>query len=347
MASSTKAHHPFDFHAKISKKVAELTVVVHMLFKRNHEKEVEYEYFKMVAEQEMNKIKEQHQQKIEWLEKQLDEQEAYRAKVEYQLGDMNDLKEKISQLEQANENTKQQVKTKEELLSVANLEIDVLKQKIQSYEEDVEGMKIKPQEAKPPDKPLLRTPGDQERISKSATQLNVPSQLPEKRTEEMEAMIKRLEDEIAELKRKHENEITKSYTEKMGLQKKIDGYTSSLSQEIDELKQTLNILSSKQVDDQKKLAEVDKEKKRVEENLKKSEAEKKQLQRDAKILRDQLKNAIKNNHITKKNLLAFRDAISQGGPKQRLFDSVSKLMIWIEIQKLSMLKKNIIFFFLI
>lgn len=315
-----------DFHAKISKKVAELTVVVHMLFKRNHEKEIEYEYFKVLAERELENLKQQHQQKIEWLEKQLDEQEAYRAKVEYKLGDMKDLEEKIAQLEQVVESTRHQVSAKEELLGVANLEIDVLKKKIQSYEDDLQSMYGKKNEGNYLDTTAIR-PVEQERLSKSATQLHITAAIPEKGKEEMEATIKRLKDEILKLKHDHENERTKTYSEKIALQKKIDSYDSSLSKEIFELKQTLNILSNKQIDDQKKIVGISKEKKKIEDDLKKAEAEKKQLQRDLKSLKDQLRNAVKNNHLDKKNLLQFRNAISQGAPSQRLFESVSNNLL--------------------
>ena len=324
MATSVKQVHVLDSHAKLSKKVAELTVVVHMLFKRNHEKEVEYEFFKMMAEKELNKIKEEHRKKIEWLEKQLDEQEAYRAKVEYQLGDLKGLEERIRQLEQENEDTLHQVLAKEELLHVANLEIDVLKQKVQAYAENASIMNTKPEET-PPNVPLLvPAPVEQERISKSATQLHLPPIVNENQVKDLEAIIKGLEDEMTKLRNKHEKELSKSLSEKVMLQKKIDSYTSSLSQEIDELKQTLNTLSSKQMVEQRKIAEIDKEKRRLEDSLKKSEADKKQLQRDLKILRDQLKNAVKSSQLKKQNVMDFRNATSQSSQKQRLIESVSK-----------------------
>jgi len=317
MATPLKQSHPLDFHARISKKVAELTVVVHMLFKRNHEKEVEYEYFKIVAEKELSKIREEYRKKIEWLEKQLDEQEAYRAKVDYQLGDMKNLEEKIRQLEMDNENTRQQGIEKEELLHTANLEISVLKQKL------VDQSNLnKSSEPDPPIKSSLGPPiGDQERISKSATQFHIPSPIPDNDSRDFEAIIQGLKDDIVKLKHKHEKELTKSYAEKVSLQTKIDNYTSSLSQEIDELKQTLNILSNKQMVDQKKISEMDKEKRKLEENLKKLEIEKKQLQKDSKVLRDQLKNTIKNSQISNRSIMPLGNAVSTGSPIQKLIES--------------------------
>ena len=320
MATPLKQSHPLDFHARISKKVAELTVVVHMLFKRNHEKEVEYEYFKIVAEKELSKIRDEYRKKIEWLEKQLDEQEAYRAKVDYQLGDMKNLEEKIRQLELDNENARQQVIEKEELLHAANLEVSVLKQKLV----DPSNMN-RSSEPDPPIKsslgPII---GDQERLSKSATQFHFPSPSPDNESRDFEAIVQGLKDDIVKLKHKHEKELGKSYSEKVSLQTKIDNYTSSLSQEIDELKQTLNILSNKQMVDQKKISEMEKEKRKLEENLKKLETEKKQLQRDSKMLREQLKNTIKNSQLNNKSIMPLGNAVSPGLPNQRLLESVSR-----------------------
>ena len=66
MASSKKS---FDF--RMSKKVAELTQVVHMLFTRNHEKEIETEALKDAYEDEIDTVIKDAKTKITDLEKQL------------------------------------------------------------------------------------------------------------------------------------------------------------------------------------------------------------------------------------------------------------------------------------
>lgn len=66
MASSKKS---FDF--RMSKKVAELTQVVHMLFTRNHEKEIETEALKDAYEDEIDAVIKDAKTKITDLEKQL------------------------------------------------------------------------------------------------------------------------------------------------------------------------------------------------------------------------------------------------------------------------------------
>ena len=59
----------FDF--RMSKKVAELTQVVHMLFTRNHEKEIEIEALKDAYEDEIDRVIKDAKDKITDLEKQM------------------------------------------------------------------------------------------------------------------------------------------------------------------------------------------------------------------------------------------------------------------------------------
>ncbi|CAH1797664.1 unnamed protein product [Owenia fusiformis] len=61
--------HSFDF--RMSKKVAELTQVVHMLFTRNHEREVELEAYKDAYEYEIEVILKDARSKIKQLEEEL------------------------------------------------------------------------------------------------------------------------------------------------------------------------------------------------------------------------------------------------------------------------------------
>ena len=298
-----------DLTAKLSKKVAELTVVVHMLFKRNHEKEVEFEYFKVLTEKEIENVKQKFQSRVEWLERQLEEQETYRAKVEYKLGDMKELQEKVLILNRRHEETIEQLNAKEELLGIANLENDVLKQKIRSYEEDLENLN---------NRNLLRQ-NENER-TKSATHLQ---SFPDHSNDEANEKIDRLEKELVQLNIDYENEKMKSYAEKVALQSKIDNYNSSLSQEIEELKETLNLLSNKQAADQKKLTEIEKEKKKLGEDLKKVLEEKKSLEKDAAKLKEQFKNAMKNQFMRNDFHQPFREPVTQRSPpKTALFETV-------------------------
>lgn len=290
-----------DLTTKLSKKVAELTVVVHMLFKRNHEKEVEFEYFKVLTEKEIENVKQKFQSRVEWLEGQLEEQETYRVKVEYKLGDMKELEEKVLMLNRRHEETMEQLKAKGELLGIANLENDVLKQKIKSYEEDLENLR----------------PNENER-TKSATHLQNHA---ENSTVESNEKIDQLEKKLAQLNIDYETERTKSYAEKVALQNKIDNYNSSLSQEIEELKETLNLLSNKQASDQKKLSEIEKEKKKLGDDLKKALGEKKSLENVATKLKEQFKRAMKNQFMQNDVHHTFREP-QRSPPKTALFETV-------------------------
>ncbi|KAL3866083.1 hypothetical protein ACJMK2_043421 [Sinanodonta woodiana] len=63
------------FEFRMSKKVAELTQVVHMLFTRNHEKEVEIEALKEAYEHEISLIMDDAKRKISLLENKVSELE--------------------------------------------------------------------------------------------------------------------------------------------------------------------------------------------------------------------------------------------------------------------------------
>ncbi|XP_071488738.1 uncharacterized protein [Diadema antillarum] len=66
--SSSRLCNKKSFEYKMSKKVAELTQVVHMLFSRNHEREVELEATKEAYEQEVSNVVADAQKRIEGLE---------------------------------------------------------------------------------------------------------------------------------------------------------------------------------------------------------------------------------------------------------------------------------------
>eukprot|EP00794_Sanderia_malayensis_P009833 gene9833-10842_t len=271
-----------DIIQTLSKKIAELTVVVHMLFKRNHEKEVEYEFFKLVNEEDKKKSKEQCTVKIAWLEQQLAEQETYRSKIEYQLSDLANLQGKIGTLEELVKELKGQVEINEQDLILANLEITDLKDKNES---------------------LVR-----ELANKSERQ--------EPLKEDNDELVRSLEDKLAELKLNHKDEITKLYGDKVLLQRKLENYNSSLSQELDDLKESLHILTSKQIEDQKKMDEMKLERDEIEEALRRSNEDKKNLQKKLQIVNEQMHLLLKNNNNKNKKYPE-----EQERPKKPLFQT--------------------------
>ena len=94
MAATSKKG--FDF--RMSKKVAELTQVVHMLFTRNHEKEVEIEALKDAYEYEIDIVIKDAKGRIEKLEKQINDLLSSKGsesdKIRHQLEQMVAQKEK-------------------------------------------------------------------------------------------------------------------------------------------------------------------------------------------------------------------------------------------------------------
>ena len=291
-------------HGKLSKKVAELTMVVHMLFKRNHEKEVEVQALKGVFEKEINRIQETCNQKIAWLEKQLDTQEDFRVNAEYKLQDLNQLKEKIVELEESNQRQLELINEKDDTARQLSFQVNLLKQKLKRSDERSNE---------------LLTPGANSddgsghRKSTSLQDDNAEKGL------QSENKIKSLEEELADIKHNHLNELKVLTREKLELQRKLENYDSTLTSELDELKKTLDTLSQKQVEDINKLKAAEKTNKDLENKLKKAESDKKSLQSRLQLFQDQLKIALRNKTDGR-----GRHVVSQGA-RQRNFDEVNLL----------------------
>lgn len=261
-----------DITAKLSKKIAELTVVVHMLFKRNHEKEVEYDFFKLLSERERTNLMKENDAKVAWLEKQLEEQEAFRAKVEYKLKDLNELREKVSTLQATKSELEEHLSRKDEDLRISGIKIEGLKQQIEEYARELQGLKKGKYDKN--DREIITDVIDSVADDNNDT--------------------RKLEEEISELKIKHKDEITKLYAEKVLLQNKVGSFNSAFSQEIDELKQMLDALSKRQVEDQQKIYDSEVKKNELAQSLKKSEEDKKSLLKKMQFLKDQLRLVVRN-----------------------------------------------------
>ena len=125
---------PVDF--RMSKKVAELTQVVHMLFTRNHEKEVELEALRNSYEYEIEIILSDAKNRIDKIQNLLKEAEKQRSGDQSKLKEtlINDheqreqaMKKKIQLLEQQLLNEKQECSTARDMLINAQQDMERLK----------------------------------------------------------------------------------------------------------------------------------------------------------------------------------------------------------------------------
>lgn len=130
---------PFEF--RMCKKVAELTQVIHMLFTRNHEREVELEATKEAYEEEINKVLRESEERINIYktkyqelqsEKELEEDRKRRESDEEAVKFLNtrnkELEKKISDLESLASERRTECDEIKDLLNKARSHIDKLKE---------------------------------------------------------------------------------------------------------------------------------------------------------------------------------------------------------------------------
>ncbi|CAG2248532.1 unnamed protein product [Mytilus edulis] len=122
--SGDSAKKTFEF--RMSKKVSELTQVVHMLFTRNHEKEVEIEAMKEAFEYEILLVQEDAQGRIDNLETK-------RLELELEL-DRERKAEKIRDIEKLRQGVADQLASKNEEILRKNQELDKLRKLVANLE---------------------------------------------------------------------------------------------------------------------------------------------------------------------------------------------------------------------
>ena len=128
--------------AKLSKKIAELTSVIQLLFTRNHEKELELSATKKACEDEIRRITEEGKSKLNWLEKQLDDLERFRTLLEMKTDECERSKATVETLQEKQLQAEQKVLERGAMLSDALAEIENLKNEIAARSpEQVEALK--------------------------------------------------------------------------------------------------------------------------------------------------------------------------------------------------------------
>ena len=128
--------------AKLSKKIAELSSVVQLLFTRNHEKELELSATKKACQDEIRRVTEEGKSKLNWLEKQLDDLERFRTLLEMKTDECERTKATVETLHEKQLQTERKVIERGTMLSEALAEIENLKKEIAARSpEEVEALK--------------------------------------------------------------------------------------------------------------------------------------------------------------------------------------------------------------
>lgn len=116
--------------SKLSRKISELTMVVHLLFTRNHEREVEIEAWKTVYENELSNLQKNLDGKIGWLEGQLNELEKFKVLYDLKTVECEKLRQQIVQIQDNEQTLTNELEEKSQLMVVAKNEIAVLKERL-------------------------------------------------------------------------------------------------------------------------------------------------------------------------------------------------------------------------
>ena len=127
---------------KLSKKIAELSNVVQLLFTRNHEKELELSATKKACEDEIRRVTEDGKSKLNWLEKQLDDLERFRTLLEMKSDECERTKATVETLQEKQLQSERKVLERGAMLSDALAEIENLKKEVAARSpEEVEALK--------------------------------------------------------------------------------------------------------------------------------------------------------------------------------------------------------------
>ena len=127
---------------KLSKKIAELSMVVQLLFTRNHEKELELSATKTACEEEIRRVTEEGKGKLNWLEKQLDDLERFRTLLEIKTDECERTKATVETLHEKQLQAERKVIERGAMLGEALAEIENLKDEIASRSpEEVEALR--------------------------------------------------------------------------------------------------------------------------------------------------------------------------------------------------------------
>ena len=127
---------------KLSKKIAELSNVVQLLFTRNHEKELELSATKTACEDEIRRVTEDGKSRLNWLEKQLDDLERFRTLLEMKSDECERAKATVETLQEKQLQSELKVLERGAMLSDALAEIENLKKEVAARSpEEVEALK--------------------------------------------------------------------------------------------------------------------------------------------------------------------------------------------------------------
>ena len=250
-----------DIKTKLSRKIAELTMVIHLLFTRNHEREVEIEAVKTAYEYEIDVIRKEAQGKMSWLEGQLDELEKFRVLLNLKATENDKDKQQIKELQNKEAELHETLGHKDQLLALAEKQIVELREqlmgKLKADDEQIGMLSTELESAKMENsflKEKLKAKTD--KMKKSERQID-----------SLQSKVRTLEEEffdILEQKRKLENSV--------------NGLESDWQDEIDNLSHRIKEYTKQQQEDQLSAEKLEMENRHLNQQVKDLEDDKRQLE---------------------------------------------------------------------
>lgn len=246
MAKSKEA---VDLKGKLSRKIAELTMVVHLLFTRNHEREVEIEALKTVYGSEIKKIEEEVKGKVSWLEGQLEEFEKARVMLDLKDTEITKHKQQTQLLLERELELRRDLDDKNHLLAFAEKDIIKLREQLLSKAsfstEQSEG--------------LQQLRDEIERLQKANDELKSKMSSKSQKQKNYQIQIDELQTKVKNLDR----ELQDVLSLKAKLEKQLDGHHDDWQSETDRLQAKIAELLDCQKEDQDKYSRLEKKSKQL------------------------------------------------------------------------------------
>lgn len=250
-----------DLKGKLSRKIAELTMVIHLLFTRNHEREFEVEALKSAYESEISVILEEAKGKISWLEGQLDELEKFRVLLDLKNTESEKDKQQISDLQNKITELTALLEHKDQLIAVAEKQIvelkDSLMNKLKSGDEQVALLSVELENMKKENSELKeKLKGKSDKVKKSQGQI-----------QNLQSKVKALEDELNDVLEKKER-----------LENSVNGLQGDWQDEIDKLSRRIEEYTKQQKEDQMRAEKLEWKNKQLSQLVRELEDDKRQLE---------------------------------------------------------------------
>lgn len=258
---ATKGDRELNLKAKLSRKIAELTMVIHLLFTRNHERELELEALKTAYEHEISLILEEAKGKISWLEGQLNELEKFRVLLDLKNTENEKDKQQIKDLQAKVAELNALLEHKDQLLAVAEKQIvelkDKLVDKLQSGDEQVALLSAELETVKKDNSNLKeKLKAKTDKIKKCQSQV-----------ENLQSKVKTLEEELRDALEK-----------KQRLENSVNGLQGDWQDEIDKLSCRIAEYTKQQQEDQSRAEKLEWKNKQLSQQIKELEDDKRQLE---------------------------------------------------------------------